>query len=112
MIVARPRHHEVRLFQIDSTVDPHIAKISCLLSLSLYSVSTSMPLQFTENAVATRPVRCERVSCGTIIQPGQPRIAKEDITQHIKYVCGPCGQYYDDKEAAAKLGNVTHTGTQ
>jgi hypothetical protein len=71
-----------------------------------------MPFQFTENAVATRAIPCERVSCSTIIQPGQPRIAKEDVTQHIKFVCGPCGQYYDDKEAAAKLGNVTHTGTE
>ena len=69
-----------------------------------------MPLQFTENAVATRAAACERLLCGKTIQPGEPRIAKEDVTSHIKYVCESCVKYYDEKEAAAKLGRVAHTG--
>jgi hypothetical protein len=69
-----------------------------------------MPLQFTENAVANRPIKCERVSCKTVIQPGEARLAAEDITGHIKYVCAPCRAYYDQKEAQARHGNVAHTG--
>ena len=80
----------------------YILKLLCYLQYS-------MPLQFTENALATRAVPCERLRCGMIIKPGEPRIAKEDIMNHIKYVCGSCARYYDEKEAAAKLGNVTHT---
>ena len=69
-----------------------------------------MPLQFTENIVATREAPCERLHCGKIIRPGEARIAKEDVTNHIKYVCDSCAKYYDEKEAAAKLGSVAHTG--
>lgn len=69
-----------------------------------------MPLQFTENIVATREAPCERLRCGKIIRPGEARIAKEDVTNHIKYVCDSCAKYYDEKEAAAKLGSVAHTG--
>lgn len=63
-----------------------------------------MPLQFMENAVATHVAPCERLWCGKLIQPGEPCIAKEDVTNHIKYVCEACAKYYDEKEAAAKLG--------
>lgn len=69
-----------------------------------------MPLQFTENAVATRAVPCERLRCGKIIKPGEARIAKEDVTNHIKYVCESCAKHYNEKEAAARLGSITHTG--
>ena len=69
-----------------------------------------MPLQFTENVVATRAAQCERLSCENIIQPGEPRIAKEDVTNHIKYVCQTCAIHYDEKEEAGKLGSVAHTG--
>ena len=69
-----------------------------------------MLLQFTENAVATRAAPCERVSCKKIIRPGEPCIAKEDVTNPIKYVCESCAKHYNEKEAAAKLGSVTHTG--
>ena len=69
-----------------------------------------MPLQFTENAVATRAAACERLLCGKTIQHGEPRIAKKDVTNHIKYVCESCAKYYDEKEAAAKLGCIAHTG--
>ena len=69
-----------------------------------------MPLQFTENVVATHAAACERLHCGKIIKPGEPRIAKQDVTNHIKYVCESCAKHFDEKEAAAKLGSVTHTG--
>jgi hypothetical protein len=67
-------------------------------------------LQFTENAVATRAAPCERLACGKIIKPGEPRIAKSDVTNHMKYVCETCAKYYDEKEEAAKLRSVAHTG--
>jgi hypothetical protein len=60
--------------------------------------------------VATRAAPCERLRCGKTIQPGEPRIAKEDVTNHIKYVCESCAKHYDEKEATAKLGGVAHTG--
>ena len=68
-----------------------------------------MLFQFTENAVATHAAPCERLRCGKIIKPGEPCIAKEDITNHIKYVCDSCAKYYNEKEAAVKLGSVIHT---
>lgn len=69
-----------------------------------------MPFQFTENVVATRAAPCERLRCEKIIKPGEPRIAKEDVTNHIKFVCESCAKYYDEKEATARLRNVAHTG--
>lgn len=69
-----------------------------------------MPLQFTENTIANWAIACERLSCKTIIQPGEARFAAEDITGHIKYVCEACCAYYDQKEAQARHGNVAHTG--
>ncbi|KAF8177869.1 hypothetical protein BJ912DRAFT_930230 [Pholiota molesta] len=64
-----------------------------------------MPFQFTENAVATRPTCCERLSYKTIIQSGQPCLAAKDITGHVKFVCAPCHAYYNEKAAKAKVGN-------
>ena len=69
-----------------------------------------MPLQFTENIVATREAPCERLLCGKFLRPGEACIAKEDVTNLIKYVCDFCAKYYNEKEAAEKLGSVTHTG--
>jgi predicted metal-binding protein len=69
-----------------------------------------MPLQFTENIEATRAQRCERVSCQTIIQPGEPRLAVGDVTGHVKYVCKSCHEYYSQKEAQEKMGTIVYTG--
>jgi hypothetical protein len=99
---------EARLgFGVHSYLIAHQKKI---FVLSFFWPPLKMALQFTENAIATRALECERISCKTIIQPGEPRLAAEDVTGHIKYVCAPCRQHYNEKLAASRLGNIVHTG--
>ena len=86
----------------------YFRKNSIIYRSPLCACICTMAFQFTENVAATRDAPCERLSCPTIIQPGEPRIAETDFTGHTKLVCAPCSKYYKDKREQS-LGNFAHT---
>lgn len=59
--------------------------------------------QYTEDSVATEASCCQRPSCSTIIQPGEPRLyvaPQGQSNQPGRYVCGPCMKHYLEKPSA------------
>ena len=56
--------------------------------------------QYTEDSVASKESPCERPSCNTVIQPGEPRLyvaGQGRSDQPGRYVCGPCMKHYLNK---------------
>lgn len=73
--------------------------LSCLRPHTIYfSLMDQVFANFTENAIATQAVICERTSCSKTIAPGDVRyyIRNAEDKENLpgKWVCEPCFHYY------------------
>lgn len=71
--------------------------------------------EFTEHSIANVASKCERLSCATIILPGEKRfyLAQDGRPNSPgRYVCEPCFQHYLEKRSttARVVPTATNSG--